>query len=254
MLKVRLIPALLLKNGRMVKPIRFGKNGERDVGFPATTARIYDSQDADELIFLDIEATKKGRGFMLETLGNVSKNCFVPITAGGGIKSLDDIRNLLKAGADKVSINSYAVLKPEFIKKASRRFGRQCIVVSVDVKKYSAGNYRVFTERGKKDTGLDMIEWIKKVSTLGAGEILLTSIDHEGTMKGYDLTAVKMVAEAVNIPVIANGGAGNRKDCVLVIKAGASAAAASSLFHFSDSNLTQVKSFMYNAGVPIRPI
>jgi len=238
----------------MVKPIRFGEGGERDVGFPATTARIYDSQDADELVFIDIEASKNGMNFLVETLKVVSKNCFVPITAGGGIRSLDDIRQLLKAGADKVSINSIALKKPAFIEKAAKRFGNQCIVVSIDVKEVSPGKYRVFSDRGKKDTGLDLIDWAKKAVSLGAGEILLTSIDREGMMKGYDLDCIKKVSEAVNIPVIANGGAGTREDCVRAIKAGASAAAASSLFHFSDSNLTQVKSFIFNAGVPIRPI
>jgi len=187
-------------------------------------------------------------------LRDVSKNRFVPITAGGGIRSLENIRDLLQAGADKVSINSFAIKQPEFIKKAAKKFGNQCVVVSMDFKEVSPGKYRVFSERGKKDTGLDLLDWTKKVVSLGAGEILLTSIDREGVMKGYDLDCIKKVSEAVNIPIIANGGAGTREDCVLAIKAGASAAAASSLFHFSDSNLTQVKSFIYNAGVAIRPI
>lgn len=254
MLKKRLIPVLLLKGGRMVKPIRFGDGGERDVGFPATTARVFDSQDADELIFLDIEASKKDRKFLAETLADVAKNCFVPITAGGGIKSLENIRELLQLGADKVSINSYAVSKPEFIKVAARKFGSQCIVVSVDFRKSLSGKYEVFTNGGKKATGLEMVAWVKKVAELGAGEILLTSIDKEGTMKGYDLEAIKLVSDAVNIPIIANGGAGTRDDFVLASKSGASAFAASSIFHFSDSNLTQVKSFIFNAGVSIRPI
>ena len=152
MLKNRLIPVLLLKKGRMVKPIRFGEGGERDVGFPATTARIYDSQDADELIFLDIEAAQNGMSFLVETLRDVSKNCFVPITAGGGIRSLENIRDLLQAGADKVSINSFAIKQPEFIKKAAKKFGNQCVVVSMDFKEVSPGKYRVFSERGKSGT------------------------------------------------------------------------------------------------------
>ncbi len=255
MLKNRLIPVLLLKNDRMVKPIKFGAEGERDVGAPETTARIYNSQDADELIFLDIAATGAGRGFLLNTLRDVAENCFVPLTAGGGIRTLDDIREVLRAGADKVSINTAAVERPEFIREAAKMFGSQCVVVSIDFKKTTLGKYDVFTERGTKATGLDVLGWAKRVVELGAGEILLTSIDREGTMTGYELECIKMVADAVGVPVIANGGAGTRADCVAAIKeSGASAVAASSLFHFSDSNLTQVKSFIFNSGVAIRSI
>jgi len=253
MLKVRLIPVLLIKNERMVKPICFGGGGERDVGFPATTARIYDSQDADELIFLDIEASLDRRGFLLDTLHKVSRNCFIPITAGGGVRTIENIRELLQAGADKVSINTSALHDPSFITRATERLGRQCVVVAIDVRKEQNGEYAVYTRRGKEKTGLEMITWAKKVQDLGAGEILLTAIEREGVMQGYDLECIKMVADAVTIPVIANGGAGTREDCVRAIKEGhASAIAASSLFHFSDSNLSQVKSFMSNAGIPVR--
>lgn len=255
MLKNRLIPVLLLKNGRMVKPIKFGEGGERDVGSPVSTAKIYNSQDADELIFLDINARSEGRPFLLETLREVSRSCFVPLTAGGGIKTISDITDVLEAGADKVSINTVAVLDPSFIREASYRFGSQCIVISIDAKETKSGIYEIFISRGQKATGLEVREWAKKVEKLGAGEILITSIDREGTMAGYDLQLVSQVSNSVSIPVIANGGAGTRAHFVDAIKIGqASAVAASSVFHFSDSNLTQVKSFLHNAGIAIRPI
>jgi cyclase len=255
MLKVRLIPVLLLKKGRMVKPIKFGEVGERDVGWPATTAQIYDSQDADELVFLDIEAGKQGRRFLLETLEKVAEKCFVPMTAGGGVVALEDFRDLLKAGADKVSINTAAVERPELIREAAGKFGSQCVVVSIDVRETAPGQYEVFTFRGKNPTGLEVVAWAKKVAELGAGEILLTSIDKEGAMAGYDLALIRKVADAVKIPVIANGGAGTRQHFVDAVNVGgASAVAASSVFHFSDSNLTQVKAYIYNAKVAIRPI
>jgi len=255
LLKIRLIPTLLLKNGRMVKPKKFGADGERDVGYPVTTARIYNSQDADELIFLDITASTEGRDFLIDTLHKVSKDCFVPLTAGGGIHSINDIQNLLKAGADKISINTSAIKNPKLISEAAQKFGSQCIVVSIDVKEISPGHYEVFTERGKNSTGLDVLSWTQQVTELGAGEILLTSIDREGTMQGYDLNLIKIVSKNVSIPVIANGGAGTRQHFVDAIKlSNASAVAASSVFHFSDSNLTQVKSFIFNSGISIRPI
>jgi len=255
LLKIRLIPVLLLKKGRMVKPIKFGSEGERDVGFPSTTARIYNSQDADELIFLDITASNEGRKFLIDTLKEVSRDCFVPLTAGGGIETIEDIQNLLKVGADKISINTAALKHPKFIKEASNKFGSQCVVVSIDVKEISPGNYKVFSNRGENTTDLDPVEWAKQVTDLGAGEILLTSIDREGTMKGYDLKLIKLVSESVTIPVIANGGAGTRQHFVDAIKQShASAVAASSVFHFSDSSLIQVKSFIFNSGIPVRPI
>lgn len=239
----------------MVKPIRFGEGGERDVGWPPTTARIYDSQDADELILLDIDAAKEGRTFLLDTLREVVENCFVPLTAGGGIRTIADIQEILRAGADKVSINTVAVNKPEFIREAAEKFGSQCIIVSIDARRHPDGTYEVFIERGKKSTSKEAAAWAKKAVELGAGEILLTSIDREGAMEGYDLELVRMVAEAVPVPVIANGGAGTRQHFVDAITQGhASAVAASSVFHFSDSNITQVKSFMRNSGMEVRPI
>ena len=253
MLKARLIPILLLKNERMVKPIQFGAGGERDVGWPVTTAKIYNSQDADELVFLDINATNSGRSFLLDILKKVAEHCFVPLTAGGGVRTIEDIREILRAGADKVSINTAAVLNPNFIREAADIFGRQCIVVSIDVKKTEPQKYAVYTNGGTKQTNLEPIQWAKEVVKLGAGEILITSIDCEGTMKGYDINLVRSVADAVSVPVIANGGAGTRAHFVEAIRDGhASAAAASSVFHFSDSNIPQVKLFINNSGVPIR--
>lgn len=255
MLKVRLIPVLLLKCGRMVKPIKFGEGGERDVGWPLTTARIYDSQDADELVFIDMTATEDGRNFLLDTLREVAVNCFVPLAAGGGVRTIEDIHEILRAGADKILINTAAVENPEFISVAAKIFGNQCIVVSIDVRRTPRGRYVVWTHGGRKKTDYEAVRWAKEAARRGAGEILLTSIDREGTMAGYDLELIRIVTRAVSIPVIANGGAGSRQHFVDAIKIGrASAVAASSVFHFSDSNLTQVKSFIYNSGIPIRPI
>lgn len=238
----------------MVKPIKFGEGGERDVGWPITTARIYDSQDADELIFLDIDATNEARSFLFQTLQEVGSNCFIPLTAGGGVKTVDDFKKILRKGADKVSLNTAAIEHKELINEAAGKFGSQCVVVSIDAKKTNHGKYEVFTHRGEKATGLDPVSWAKEAALRGAGEILLTSIDREGTMKGYDVNLIHMVAKNVPVPVIANGGAGTRQHFVdAVIRGGASAVAASSIFHFSDSNLTQVKSFMRNAGIEVRP-
>ncbi|MBI2644472.1 MAG: imidazole glycerol phosphate synthase subunit HisF [Candidatus Wildermuthbacteria bacterium] len=255
MVKVRVIPVLLLKNGRMVKPIKFGEGGERDVGWPITTARIYDSQDPDELVFLDITATGEGRQFLFDTLREVAANSFLPLTAGGGVKTIEDINELLKAGADKVSINTAAVEQPQLIREGAEKFGVQCIVVAIDVRETKPGYYEVFTHGGKTPTGLEAVAWAKEAARLGAGEILLTSIDREGTMQGYDTKLIRMVADAVSIPVIAHGGAGTRQHFVDAVREGhASAVAAASVFHFTDSNLTQVKSYLFNAGVPVRPI
>ena len=254
MLKVRLIPVLLLKDGRMVKPIRFGAGGERDVGSPVTTATIYNSQDADELVFLDIDPTDRGHEFLASVIHQVSEKCFVPLTAGGNVRTIEDIALLLRSGADKVSINRAAHERPAFIREGADKYGSQCIVVSIDAKKVG-DRYEVFTERGTKATGRELVTWAKEAASLGAGEILLTSIEHEGMMQGYDLDMIRMVADAVSIPVIANGGVGNRDHFIDGVRLGhASAIAASSVFHFSDSNLTQVKTFLKNAGIEMRPI
>ena len=253
MLKVRIIPVLLLKNGRMVKPKQFGAAGERDVGWPATTARIYDSQDADELIFLDMSAGQEGRRFLLNTLGEVAQNCFVPLTAGGGVRSIEDVREILREGADKVSVNSAALERPSLIREIAEQFGNQCVVVSMDARMVTPGRYEVFAEGGRKGMGREALAWAREAVAHGAGEILLTSIDREGMMEGYDIGLIRMIADAVPVPVIAHGGAGTRQHFVDAVREGhASAVAASSVFHFSDSNLTQVKSFMHNAGVEVR--
>ena len=253
MLKPRLIPVLLLKNGRMVKPVQFGAGGERDVGWPVTTAKIYNSQDADELIFIDISSGAAKESFLEDTLRKVSEHCFIPLTAGGGVLSIEDFGKLLRAGADKVSINTAAFLNPNLITEAARIFGSQCVVLSIDARKVGENKYVVCTDGGKTTSDRDVISWAKEGVEKGAGEILLTSIDKEGTMKGYDIDLVRLVADAVSVPVIANGGAGHRAHFVEAIYEGhASAAAASSVFHFSDSNIPQVKLFMKNAGVPVR--
>src|SRR3989344_1105636 len=250
MLKVRVIPVLLLRDGRMVKPKQFGAGGERDVGYPATTARIYDSQNADELVFIDLSAGA-GRAFLLDTLKEIAQQCFIPITAGGGIRSLDDVQEVLKSGADKVSINTEALRRPEFITEIAKRYGSQCVVVSIDVRKEN-GVYEVYCRGGAERAGWTAVAWAKEAAQRGAGELLLTSIDNEGMMGGYELALIKEVSAAVTIPVIAHGGSGNRQDFVDAVWAGSSAVAAASIFHFSDSNLSQVKSFMHNAGLPVR--
>lgn len=254
MLKVRLIPILLLKNGRMVKPIRFGMDGERDVGSPVTTAIVYNSQDADELVFIDINERQDGRGFLSSVLRDVAAKCFVPLTAGGNIRTIDDITEILQSGADKVSINRAALERPEFITEVATRFGSSCTVVSIDAKKVG-DHYEVFRDRGRNPTGRELVAWAKEVADRGAGEILLSSIEREGTMEGYDIEMIMQVTEAVSIPVIANGGVGTREHFVDAVKiARASGLGASSVFHFSDSNLTQVKSFLLGRGIEMRPI
>ncbi len=252
MLKVRVIPVLLLRGGRMVKTKQFGQSGERDVGSPITTARIYDSQDADELIFLDIDATGSDHSFLATTLKDVAKSCFIPLTVGGGIRTLDDIQELLQVGADKVAINTSALEDPDFISRGATRFGNQCIVVSIDVRKGNQG-YRVYSHGGKEETEREPVAWAKEAAQRGAGEILLTSIEREGMMQGYDIDLIRAVSEAVSIPVIAHGGAGTRQHFVQAVQQGrASAVAAASVFHFTDSNISQVKSFMHNGGIPVR--
>ncbi len=250
MLKKRLIPILLLRKGRLVKPIQF--NSYRDVGDPVAQAKIYDSQKADELIFLDIDATSENRENLYELIREVSKECFMPLTLGGGIKNMGDIQKLLSSGADKVSINAAAVENPSFIKQAADKFGSQCIVASIDVKKLD-DKYEVFTHNGKKATGKDPVQWAKEAAELGAGEILLTSIDLEGTMKGYDISLIKAVSDAVDIPIIANGGAGNLQDFHdALTKGGASSVSAGSLFHFTDQSLIKARRFMQVHGLNVR--
>lgn len=250
MLKKRLIPVLLLKNGRMVKTMQFDKL--RDVGNPVTAAKIYDAQSADELVFLDILASVEERKALIDIIDRVTEECFMPLTVGGGVKSLEDIRILLKAGADKVSINTAAVENPNLIKEASDKFGSANIVVSIDYKMIEGEN-KVHTHCGKKKTDLDPVKWAVKVYELGAGEIMLNCIDRDGMMNGYDIEVIKAVSDSVDIPVIACGGAGSLQDFVDgVEKCNASAVAAGSIFHFTDQSPIKARFYMKERGVNVR--
>jgi cyclase len=251
MLKVRLIPTVLLKDGRMIKTKQFGEY--RDVGNPRTVAKVYDAQHADELIFLDITATTEERNFLLDTITAVAEECFMPLTAGGGIRTIEQARQLLQHGADKVAINTEAVRRPGFITELAKKFGRSTVIVSIDYKKNASGKIEVFTERGQKATGLDPVVWAKEAEAKGAGEILLTSIDREGMMSGYDLDVIRAIADSVSIPVIASGGAGSIDDLVKGITEGhASAVSAASIFHFTDQGIFKAHSHMKEAGLSVR--
>jgi len=230
MLKTRIIPSLLLKGSGLVKTIKF--KDYKYVGDPINTVKIFNEKEVDELIFLDIGATLEKRKPPFDLLSKIASECFMPFSYGGGIRSLEDIKKILRLGVEKVATNSYAVENPKFIKEASQYFGSQSIIVSVDVKKNEKGKYEVFILRGEKPTGLDVISWAKNIEEMGVGEIFLNSIDRDGTMKGYDLELIKEVSKAVNIPVICCGGAGKLEDFRKAIKAGASAASAGSLFVF----------------------
>jgi len=251
MLKKRIIPCLDIKDGRVVKGINF--LNLKDAGDPVEQAKIYDLGGADELCFLDIDASIRNRGLLLDMVSAVADNCLIPITVGGGIKNTDDIKNLLLAGADKVSINTAAVLDKNLVKKSSIKFGSQCIVVAVDVKKRSKNLWEVFTHGGKKETGIDALKYVREVEKLGAGEILLTSMDRDGTKKGYDIEILKKISKMVSIPVIASGGVGSLNHFYEGFKeGGASAVLAASVFHFGIFSVKEVKKFLFNKGIPIR--
>jgi len=250
MLAKRIIPCLDVKDGRVVKGINFVKL--RDAGDPVENARIYEEQEADELTFLDITASYEGRRAMLEVVKRTAEQVFMPITVGGGIKSLEDIRLLLKAGADKVSINTAAVKDPNLIKEAAERFGSQCIVVAIDAKR-TEKSWEVYIYGGRTPTGIDALRWAKKVESLGAGEILLTSMDRDGTEKGYDIELTRAVADLVDIPVIASGGAGTLEHLYEVFsQTGASAALAASIFHYRKYSVLEVKRYLKKMGVAVR--
>jgi len=250
MLAKRIIPCLDVKDGRVVKGINFVKL--RDAGDPVENARIYEEQEADELTFLDITASYEGRRAMLEVVKRTAEQVFMPITVGGGIKSLEDIRLLLKAGADKVSINTAAVKDPNLVKEAAERFGSQCIVVAIDAKR-TKKSWEVYIYGGRTPTGIDALRWAKKVESLGAGEILLTSMDRDGTEKGYDVELTRAVADLVNIPVIASGGAGTLEHLYEVFsQTGASAALAASIFHYRKYSVLEVKRYLKKMGVAVR--
>ena len=251
MLKTRIIPCLDVKNGRIVKGVNFVDL--IDAGDPVEAAKAYDRDGADELCFLDITASHERRPILLDVVKRTAEECFMPLTVGGGVTSIDDIQQLLSSGADKVSINTAAVKNPQLIQEASDTFGRQCIVVAIDAKKIKKNRWEIFTHGGRKSTGISAIEFSKKVSGLGAGEILLTSMDRDGTRSGYDIDLLKAVEAEVTIPVIASGGVGCVQDLIDGAKKGkASAVLAASIFHFGESSIMQAKEEMSKAGISIR--
>lgn len=250
MLKVRVIPTLLWKNLGLVKGVAF--DSWRRVGTILPAIRIYNTRDVDELILVDIEASKKNSEIDYETVNDLAQDCFVPFTVGGGINSLDQVKKLLRSGADKVSLNSGVYQNPKLIEQIASQFGSQCVVVSIDVKRDSDGAYHCFSHAGTKATGLNPVEWAKEVASLGAGEILLTSIDRDGSMSGYDLQLISDVTAAISIPVIASGGAGSYNDMLLAIKAGASAVAAASIFHFTEQTPAAAKEYLTLNKIPVR--
>jgi len=252
MLSVRIIPCLDVDAGRVVKGIRFKQI--RDAGDPVEVAIAYEQQGADELVFLDITASSDDRGIMREVVERTAETCFMPLTVGGGLRNVDDIRQMLLSGADKVSLNTAAVLNPSLIKEASGKFGNQCIVVAIDAKREEDENrWRVYTHGGRKPTEWDAVEWAREAVSLGAGEILLTSMDCDGTKDGYDLDLTRSISEAVEVPVIASGGCGELSHLVDAVKEGkASAVLAASIFHFGTFRVSEAKQALIDAGLPAR--
>jgi cyclase len=255
MFKVRVIPCLDVKDGRVVKGVNFVNL--RDAGDPVEAAIAYDAAGADELCFLDITASHENRGTIYDVVTRTAEACFMPLTVGGGVRSVDDIRKLLTCGADKVSINTAAVDRRAFVKEAAEKFGDQCIVVAIDAKKVShpgeKDRWEIFTHGGRKPTGLDAVDYAREVAALGAGEILLTSMDRDGTRKGYDIPLTRAIADAITIPVIASGGVGTLDHMVEGIRDGhATAVLAASIFHFGEHSVREAKVYMANAGLPMR--
>jgi len=251
MLAKRIIPCLDVKNGRVVKGVNFVNL--QDAGDPVEIAAAYDEQGADELVFLDITASHEKRDIIIDVVFKTAEKAFMPLTVGGGIRTIDDIRNLLNAGADKVSINTEAVKNPEFVKEAAEKFGAQCIVVAVDAKKVGPDRWEVFTHGGRNPTGLEAIAWAEKMAEYGAGEILLTSMDRDGTKDGYDIPITRKISEAIPIPVIASGGAGKLEHLLDALTVGkANAALCASIFHYREYTIHEAKEFLASHGVPIR--
>lgn len=252
MLTKRIIPCLDVNMGRVVKGVNFVNL--KDVGDPVEIAEFYNREGADELVFLDITASSEGRKTMIDVVKRTAEKVFIPLTVGGGISGLEDIKNILRAGADKVSLNSAAIRNPQLVKEASDRYGSQCVVVAVDAKiREDKSGWTVYINGGRIDTGLDAIEWVKKAEELGAGEILLTSMDADGTKAGYDIALTKAVTEAVNVPVIASGGCGKIEDFYEVFaESGADAALAASLFHYRELSIKEVKSYLKEKGISVR--
>ena len=250
MFKVRVIPCLDVKDGRVVKGVNFVDL--KDAGDPVEQARLYDREGADELCFLDITASHEKRGILLDVVARTAEQCFMPLTVGGGVRTIEDVRALLLAGADKVSVNTESVRRPEFIREASQKFGAQCIVVSIDAKRSPLG-FEVFTHGGRNGTGIEAVAWARRMVELGAGEILLTAMDRDGTRQGFDLELTRAVSDAVSVPVVASGGVGTLDHMVDgVIKGGASAVLAASIFHFGTYRIAQAKARMAEAGIPVR--
>ncbi|OUS38478.1 imidazole glycerol phosphate synthase subunit HisF [Rhodobacterales bacterium 56_14_T64] len=251
MLKTRIIPCLDVADGRVVKGVNFV--GLRDAGDPVESAKAYDAAGADELCFLDIMATEENRGTMFDVVRRTAEQCYIPLTVGGGVRTREDVRALLLAGADKVSFNSAAVANPDVIAQAADQFGSQCIVCAIDAKSTTSGKWEIFTHGGRRETGIDAVEFAKTVVAKGAGEILLTSMDRDGTKAGFNLPLTRAISDAVNVPVIASGGVGNLDHLVEgVTKGGASAVLAASIFHFGDYTIAEAKAHMAAAGIPMR--
>jgi cyclase len=253
MLKVRIIPCLDVHAGRVVKGVKFVDL--IDAGDPVEQARVYDRAGADELTFLDITASSDNRDTLYDVVARTADQCFMPLTVGGGVRQVEDIRKLLLAGADKVSINTAAVSRPEFVAEGANKFGAQCIVVAIDAKQTAPGKWEVFTHGGRNRTGLDAVQWAQRMVSLGAGEILLTSMDRDGTKEGFDLKLTRAVADAVTVPVVASGGVGSLQDLVDGVREGhASALLAASIFHFGTFSIAQAKQALIDAGIPVRPL
>jgi cyclase len=252
MLKVRIIPCLDVKDGRVVKGVQF--TNLRDAGDPVEAAKAYDAAGADELCFLDITASHEKRGILLDVVRRTADVCFMPLTVGGGVRTLEDIRSLLLAGADKVSINTAAVQRREIVREAAEKFGSQLVVVAIDARQVGPGRYEIFTHGGRTSTGIDAVAFARDVVSLGAGEILLTSMDRDGTRQGYDLELTRTIADAVSVPVVASGGVGGLSHLVDgVLNGHASAVLAASIFHFGEATIADAKREMAKCGIAVRP-